>query len=446
MRENLNPLALSEYNTMSISDNYMYENSIFHDVYPPVAAPVSDSYSVIYEDFVKNGSGMTLEDYMAKWEETQHQTANSVIAEISQIERDEKLSPEEKLEKIQHSYLHMSQDLLDNRDEMIKLASYRADAMLWIGGNVMDSNFIKEVTQYNPGAYEMAPEMFKQRQDIIDVYRDTMFIVGPKQNPDVPERPRTPFDSIVNQNCNENRLYSHKGYKEVFTNVLLHQNQHIPYFDSTDQQLHATPAVKYLAHCETERADFVYDDIKKQAYQENRETLKKLAVHDAVVRENTAMFCYRHGIAPEPEWAKEFGQAKEQAQAALYAKLNDVANQIFTEKGTGNYPQSLIYDVRELQDKMPLEALEQRFDVSSFWQDVGHAVVDARMRMKENNYSSNDVWTRQEDRVFVNEVKETVKYNAQKALVQENVNTGIAQAKEKFQEQQRQQDEYSHLR
>lgn len=196
------------------------------------------------------------------------------------------------------------------------------------------------------------------------------------------------------------------------------------------------------------------------AYNAVKSELPSLAVRNSVVRENLAEFGYHaiafqkeyepfresQKIAPDTTWMAEYQKYQYQVQMhdsqRLYAlNLYMQQDKQSTPGKDGNtYPQSYIYEMREIHNRMPIDAMNAQLDVAAFWQDVGQTVVDARIRLKNNDYDPNSAWTRQNDRVFINEVKETIRANPQKMFIREQINGRINQIKEQHQQNQSKED------
>lgn len=425
MKNYLNPIAISEMDAYTITEAHQYENSIYDEVYPPIADPNQyDTMSIINAEYEKHREQMGIEEFMDHWERTMHQTADSVIAEIKGIEADDRLSPFDKTIQIAHIYAHMSPEMCANRDEMMALTAYRADAMLWANSNLMDINFVKEAIQYNPLAYDVASAMYTRRAEVIDVYRDALYGDGPKEHPATQDKHHTPTEHMLSPRCSIYAMYAAYSYKEMFEKVLLNQRAHTPTIDPVDGSIHASQAVKFLATCESEHVTERHAEMRIAAYQENLETLRQQAVRDSVVRENLGGFCFHHGLAPEPEWAREFVQAQE-------TELQEMSHRI-TNGRTSSYPQDVLYEVCTLQNKLSTDIAAQQF--TQFWQDVGVAVTEARGRINANDYGAHSPFSRSGDMEFLSDIKEAIQYNAHSQLIKENVNAGIAQERDRQQE------------
>ena len=145
MKNYLNPIALNEYDAYDITEAHQYQNSIYDEVYPPIAEPSQyETMSVINAEHERLHPDMDIVEFINQWNATMHQDAASVISEIKDIEANEKLSPFDKTVQIGCVYAHMSPELCGNREEMMALTAYRADAMLWASSDLMDINFVKE--------------------------------------------------------------------------------------------------------------------------------------------------------------------------------------------------------------------------------------------------------------------------------------------------------------
>lgn len=451
-----NPLMLTPAEKEIIAEYKLSQNNIYEDVFPAVANP--DNYEM-----------STLLD-------APNPTYNSireVIQALAEVEENQTLSKDEQEHAAAQVYAHMSEEVHNNRDDMLALTAYRPDAMLWAPHEMINTSFLQEAIQYNPLAFHLADECVPSTSSLIDTYRDVLFGEGHKQHPVLEDMGiHKEFTPLISPKCDMDTLCFATHYRDAFKKVLLDQPGHTPYIDMDKHIVKTSPTIDFLVLCEQymaqealgttlsglELEDFMDDRIS--AYNEVRNQLEPLAVRNSLVRENLAEFGYQaivfqnqyeplnesQRVVPETSWMLEYQKYQHKVQMHDTQRLYDLNLQMEQDKqfapGTqGNtYPQSYIYEMREIHGRMPVDAMNAQMDVAAFWQDVGQAVVDARLRIKNNDYPQNAAWTRQNDRVFINEVKETFKANPQKQFIRDNINQGIHQMKEQYQQNQQKEE------
>lgn len=447
-----NPLMLTPVEKEIIAEHKLSQNSIYEEVFPVVVNP--DDYK--------------MSTLMAATDIT-YNSVQEVIQALAEAEREQSSSVEEQKLRIAQIYAHMPEEIRTNQDDMITLTAYRPDAILWAPYEMVTPSFIQEAVQYNPLAFHTGAECVPKMDAVINVYRDVLFGEGQKQHPVLKEMGiHKDFIPLVSPKCDMDQLCSSESYREAFKKVLLDQPGHAPYIDMDRQAVHTSPTINFLVLCEQHMAqetlgcslseleleDFMEDRIS--AYNSVRHQLEPLAIRNSVVRENLAEFGY-HAIAfqkqyepfresqrvtPETAWMPEY--QKYQYKVQMHDSQRLYALNLYMEQDkqsspgeNGNtYPQQYIYEIREMHNRMHIDEMSAQLDIAAFWQDVGRAVADARLRIKTNDYGPNTCWTRQDDRVFINEVKETVRANAQKQFIRDNVNRGLQQAKEQSQQQE----------
>ena len=447
-----NPLMLTPAEKEIIAEYKLSQNNIYEEVFPAVANP--DNYE------------------MSDLLNTPNPTCNSiqeVIQALAEVEENQTLSKNEQEQAIAQIYAHMSEEVRNNRDDMLTLTAYRPDAMLWAPHEMITASFLQEAIQYNPLTFHLADECVPSTASLIDTYRNVLFGEGPKQHPVLEDMGiHKEFVPLISPKCDMDKLCFADSYREAFKKVLLDQSGHTPYIDMDRQIVKTSPTIDFLVLCEQHMAqealgttlsgleleDFMDDRIS--AYNEVRNQLEPLAVRNSLVRENLAEFGYQaivfqnqyeplnesQRIVSETSWMLEYQKYQHKVQMHDSQRLYDLNLQMEQDKqfvpGTkGNtYPQSYICEMREIHGRMPVDAMNAQMDVTAFWQDVGQAVVDARIRLKNNDYAPNSAWTRQNDRIFINEVKETIRANPQKMFIREQVNGRINQIKEQHQQNQ----------
>lgn len=453
-----NPLMLTPVEKEIIAEYKLSQNDIYEEIFPPIANP--DDYALSTLLLASDVTYNSVED---------------VIQALSQVEQNHSLSAEELKLQVAQIYAHMSDDIRTNRDDMMALTAYRPDAILWAPYEMVNHDFIREAIRYNPLVFHTAKECVPSMTPAIDTYRDVLFGEGPKVHPTLAEMGiQQKFVTLISPACDMDELCSSASYREAFKKVLLDQPGHTPYIDIDRQVVRTSPTMDFLVLCEQHTAQSVvggplssleledYMDDRIAAYNAVKRELPNLAVRNSVVRENLAEFGY-HAIAfqrkyepfresqkitPDTTWMAEYQKYQYKIQMHDSQRLYALNLYMQQDKQSppgenGNtYPQSYIYEISELHGRMPLEAMNAQMNVAEFWQDVGRAVVDARIRRKENDYPSDLLWTKQSDRVFINEVKETIRDNVQKQFIRTQVNAGILQAQQEMHQShaQRQED------
>ncbi len=444
-----NPLMLTPAEKEIIAEYKLSQNKIYAEVFPLVSNP--DDY--------ERSSLMGATDVT-------YNSVQDVIHALAEIEQKQSLSPEEQKVQIAQVYANMSEEILHSREDMLTLAAYRPDAILWAPYEMVNPEFVKDAMKYNPLVFHVADDCIIKLDTTIDTYRDVLFGEGPKQHPVLEEMGiHKDFIPLVSPKCNLDKLCSPDAYREAFKKVLLDQPGHTPYIDMDRQIVKTSRVMDFLVLCEQfiahdlvggSMSDLVLEDFmddRISAYNDVRRQLEPLAVRNSLVRENLAEFGY-HAIAyqkqyepfresyrvvPETAWRPEYQLYEHKVQMhdsqRLYAlNLYMEQEKVSAPGKDGNtYPQQYIYEIREIHNRMSLDEMNAQLNVAAFWQDVGRAVVDARVRLKNNYYPNDLLWSRQGDKVFINEIKEIIKNNSQKKFILSQINMGIELASKEAQ-------------
>lgn len=454
-----NPLMLTPWEKEIIAEYKLSQNQIYEEVFPLVANPDNYEYSLLLEGT-----------------DSKYNSVQDVIRALVEIEQKQSLPPAEQKLQIAQVYANMSEAIVHNREDMLALAAYRPDAVLWAPYEMVNPEFIKEAMQYNPLVFHVADECITKLNTTIDAYRNVLFVEGTKQHPVLTDMGiHKDFVPLISPKCEMNKLYSSDGYIEAFKKVLLDQPGHTPYLDEDRQIVKTSPAIDFMVLCEhyiahdilggsmsdLEMEHFMDDRI--YAYNAVRSQLEPLAVRNSLVRDNLAEFGYQaivyqqqyeldhesHKVVPETAWRPEYQLYAHKVQMHDSQRLYALNLYMGYEKATpqgqnGNtYPQPYINEMRDIHNRQSLDEINAHLDAAAFWQDVGWAVVDARSRLNNNTYAEGCAWTRQKDGLFLGNVEEALGRNVHKAFIKDNVNTGIAHAKMGF---TRLEEEHSHSR
>jgi hypothetical protein len=421
---NYNPILLTHYEAASIKWSADEHNAEYNRCYPMVVTP----------DFAENVSDIDMwKDYQYEMYESipyddwlkhnTHETAMSVIDAIQSRfnqDYDEEYSSYDRATIVAQEYNHMSDAMRNNIQEMLALAAWRPDAVLWADDKIFNQNFVEQALRHNPLVFAMLPEQLQQNEKVIGIYADVLYGDGYKQHPScnfnaheeavqsmeefygkdtmspglweelyeydqefeeaVEEEERkiaTPDSNfLLSPKCDAEKLYTLTGYEKVMSQVMLNPAAHPISFDKHDNP-QSDRALSYVATCLTRlpHDKCIEIDIKIYTQEDNKEKIKQQASKNPSARAYLAEFCLAHQLPPEPEWKKEYDLLQRGVNLETVLTLPDMTDRINSLPWVANYCD----EVLDLMTKIPTEDVKQLLDVNQFWIKVGENLAEAKM-------------------------------------------------------------------